>query len=117
MTGAATGRRPDRRGPASPAVPVYWPDAGQRLGTDVYDGGRLADGDAITGPALVELPHTTIAVPRAASLTADRGHFRLLLPAARDEPRRAAETMTDDRLGRRAARLHPGRATRHRPDA
>ena len=60
---------------------MYWPDAGTRLATAVHDGGRLSHGDEITGPALVELSHTTIAVPRAASLTADRGHFRLLLPA------------------------------------
>jgi N-methylhydantoinase A len=64
-------------------VPVFWPDAGERLATTVYDGRVFTDGGEITGPALVELPHTTIAVPRAASLTTDRGHFRLLLPARR----------------------------------
>ena len=48
----------------------------------MYDGDQLADGTEISGPALVELSHTTIAVPRGASLTADRGHFRLRLPAA-----------------------------------
>jgi N-methylhydantoinase A len=74
-------------GAASPAgragrtAEVYWPDAGTRLGTAVHDGGRLSHGDEITGPALVELSHTTIAVPRAATLIADHGHFRLLLPA------------------------------------
>ena len=65
---------------SSQTVPVFWPDAGQRLGTAVYDGDRLADGAEITGPALVELSHTTIAVPQGASLTASRGHFRLQLP-------------------------------------
>jgi len=68
-------------GQASRTTEVYWPDAGTRLATAVHDGGRLGHGDTITGPALVELSHTTIAVPRAATLTADRGHFRLLLPA------------------------------------
>jgi N-methylhydantoinase A len=70
-------------GAAPGTMPVFWPDAGERLVTAVYDGGTLAGAGAgaITGPALVELPHTTIAVPRVASLTADRGHFRLLLPA------------------------------------
>jgi N-methylhydantoinase A/oxoprolinase/acetone carboxylase beta subunit len=58
---------------------VFWPDAGQRLGTAVYDGDQLADGAELSGPALVELSHTTIAVPQGASLTADRGHFRLRL--------------------------------------
>jgi N-methylhydantoinase A len=68
-------------GSTTRTVPVFWPDAGKRVATTVYDGGGFTDGGDITGPALVELPHTTIAVPRAASLTADRGHFRLLLPA------------------------------------
>jgi N-methylhydantoinase A len=68
-------------GQASRTAEVYWPDAGTRLPTAVHDGARLSHGDTITGPALVELSHTTIAVPRAATLTADRGHFRLLLPA------------------------------------
>jgi len=61
---------------------VYWPDAGQRLDTDVYDGDWIPDGEAISGPALVELSHTTIAVPRDAALTASHGHFRLKLPSA-----------------------------------
>jgi N-methylhydantoinase A len=68
-------------GQASRTAEVYWPDAGTRLASVVHDGGRLSHGDEITGPALVELSHTTIAVPRAATLTADHGHFRLLLPA------------------------------------
>jgi N-methylhydantoinase A len=64
---------------AATMVPVFWPDAAQRLQTAVYDGAGFADGETIAGPALVELPHTTVAVPRSATLTADRGHFRLLL--------------------------------------
>ena len=61
---------------------MYWPDAGTRLPTAVHDGALLGHGDTITGPALVELSHTTIAVPRGATLTADHGHFRLLLEEA-----------------------------------
>jgi N-methylhydantoinase A len=61
-------------------VPVFWPDAGERMDTTVYDGARLAGAGTVSGPALVELPHTTVAVPRGATLMADRGHFRLLLP-------------------------------------
>jgi len=68
-------------GHASRTAEVYWPDAGTGLSTAVHDGARLSHGDTITGPALVELSHTTIAVPPAATLTADHGHFRLLLPA------------------------------------
>jgi N-methylhydantoinase A len=66
------------QGAAVYTVSVYWPDAGERLDTAVYDGAGLAAGP-ISGPALVELPHTTVAVPRGATLTADRGHFHLLL--------------------------------------
>jgi hypothetical protein len=62
----------------------------------VHDGARLSHGDTITGPALVELSHTTIAVPRAAILTADRGHFRLLLPAQ--------SVAADDTIAKGAAR-------------
>jgi N-methylhydantoinase A len=61
--------------------PVYWPDAAQRLDTAVYDGSQLGAGASVAGPALVELAHTTIAVPRGAALTAAGGHFRLQLPA------------------------------------
>ena len=43
--------------------------------TDVYGG---APGRTVTGPALVELAHTTIAVPHGASLSADpRGELYL----------------------------------------
>ena len=73
---------PSGSGAPGQVAQVYWPDAVQRLDTHVYDGDQLADGTEISGPALVELSHTTIAVPRCASLTADRGHFRLRLPAA-----------------------------------
>jgi len=78
-------------GAATRTVPVFWPDAGEQLATTVYDGDAFTDGGEITGPALVELPHTTIAVPRAASLTADRGHFRLLLPAPETSGRGTAQ--------------------------
>jgi N-methylhydantoinase A len=67
---------------AARTVPVYWPDTGERAETTVHDGTGLADGAELVGPALVELSHTTIAVPPGASLTAGRGHFRLRLPAA-----------------------------------
>src|SRR5215472_1590965 len=73
---------PSGSGAPSQVAQVYWPDAVQRLDTHVYDGDQLADGAEIPGPALVELSHTTIAVPQGASLTADRGHFRLRLPTA-----------------------------------
>ncbi len=64
--------------PQTRQVSVYWPDAGERLDTMVHDGSSLTG--TVTGPALVGLPHTTVAVPRGATLTADRGHLHLLLP-------------------------------------
>ncbi len=81
-------------GPEQPAVPppaaaaaaatdtvsVFWPEPGAWLDTAVHDGSGLAGGDRIAGPALVELPHTTVAVPGGASLTAGRGHLHLHLP-------------------------------------
>ena len=73
---------PSGSGAPGQVAQVYWPDAVQRLDTHVYDGDQLADGTEISGPALVELSHTTIAVPQGGSLTADRGHFRLRLPTA-----------------------------------
>lgn len=60
---------------------VYWPDAGQRLDTAVYDGGQLGDGTRLAGPALVELPHTTVAVPHGAALESRHGHLAISLPA------------------------------------
>jgi N-methylhydantoinase A len=77
--GPVTAPAPARSAPASQSVPVFWPDAGQRLGTAVYDGEQFADGAEVSGPALVELSHTTIAVPQGATLTAGGGHFRLRL--------------------------------------
>src|SRR5205807_1309301 len=58
--------RPELSASAEPALTdVYWPGYG-RIGTDVYRG---APQDLITGPALVELAHTTVAVPYGATLT------------------------------------------------
>ena len=91
ITGTAAPASGTVAGANTRTVPVFWPDAGKRVATTVYDGGGFTDGGEITGPALVELPHTTIAVPRAASLTADRGHFHLLLPAAETTGRGAAQ--------------------------
>jgi N-methylhydantoinase A len=62
------------------SVAVFWPHTAERLDTTVYDGARLTRGGTVSGPALVLLPHTTVAVPRGATLTADRGHFHLRLP-------------------------------------
>jgi N-methylhydantoinase A len=69
--------RPERSASAEAArTDVYWPGHG-RTSTDLYRG---APGDTITGPALVELAHTTVAVPHGATLTTGRlGELRLNL--------------------------------------
>jgi N-methylhydantoinase A len=69
--------RPERSASAEAArTDVYWPGHG-RTSTDLYRG---APDDTITGPALVELAHTTVAVPHGATLTTGRlGELRLNL--------------------------------------
>jgi len=89
VTGTAPGG-PDGVGGASSSkgartAAVFWPDAGRWLDTAVYEGtafdGTVAHG-TVEGPALIELAHTTIAVPSGASLRTDGGHFRLVLKGA-----------------------------------
>ena len=67
--------RPELSASTEPVLTdVYWPGHG-RTPTDVYRG---APGDMITGPALVELAHTTVAVPHGATLTVGSlGELRL----------------------------------------
>jgi N-methylhydantoinase A len=69
--------RPEVSASTEPArTDVYWPGHG-RTGTDVYRG---APEDMTKGPALVELAHTTVAVPYGASLTTGPlGELRLNL--------------------------------------
>ncbi len=67
--------RPELTAAAEPEkADVYWPGHGWTT-TDVYRG---APGRTVIGPALVELPHTTVAVPHRASLSASpRGELHL----------------------------------------
>ena len=51
---------PDAGDAEEPARSIYWPEAGGRLRTRVYDGLRLQPGNALEGPAVIELPGTTI---------------------------------------------------------
>jgi N-methylhydantoinase A len=50
---------------------VYWPEERAWVPTAVYDGRRLRAGDTLHGPAVVELPHTTVAVAATHRLTVD----------------------------------------------
>ena len=60
---------------------VYWPGIGDWVDTAVHHGDSLGPDAVITGPALVELAHTTISVPPGGVLsTGDRGETRLKLP-------------------------------------
>jgi N-methylhydantoinase A len=69
--------------PAQPAAPkaeraVHWPDHGQLL-TPIYDGAALAAGQAIDGPAVIELAYTTVPIPPGQRLTHDQATDNLLL--------------------------------------
>ncbi len=50
---------------------VYWPAQMQWLDTRVIDGTVMSGSDTISGPALVELPHTTVAVAPGQALRLD----------------------------------------------
>ncbi|MEA2169808.1 MAG: N-methylhydantoinase [Solirubrobacteraceae bacterium] len=65
---------------AEPREPrsVVWPEHG-RAETAVYSGLELASGQRIDGPAVVELPHTTVGVAPGQSLTRDATGLRLNL--------------------------------------
>jgi N-methylhydantoinase A len=51
---------------------VYWEELGARTPTTVWDGSGLALGDVLDGPAIVELPDTTIVVRPGSSVSIDR---------------------------------------------
>jgi N-methylhydantoinase A len=74
----------DGDGTATDTTEVYWPTRHRWLTTAVLDGFAFADAGRVPGPALVELPHTTIAVPPGATLsTGARGELRLQLGVVR----------------------------------
>jgi N-methylhydantoinase A len=69
--------------PSEPARPtgtrqVHWPDTGP-AGTPIYDGATLAAGQAIDGPAVIELAYTTVPISRGQRLTRDAETDNLLL--------------------------------------
>jgi N-methylhydantoinase A/oxoprolinase/acetone carboxylase beta subunit len=51
--------------------PVYWPEEHGWVPTAVHDGRYLRPGNQINGPAVVELPYTTVAVSGGSRLTLD----------------------------------------------
>jgi N-methylhydantoinase A len=54
-----------------PGRKVYWPSSAAWEETSVYDGRALVAGDAFSGPAVVELAHTTVAVAPGQSAAVD----------------------------------------------
>ncbi len=57
---------------------VYWPDEQAWVPTAVHDGGALKPGNRVNGPAVVELPNTTVAVAAGSQVTLDAiGNFVL----------------------------------------
>jgi N-methylhydantoinase A len=50
---------------------VYWPEEHAWVPTAVHDGRTLHAGDMLLGPAVVELPHTTVALTAGHTLTVD----------------------------------------------
>ncbi len=63
-----------RRNPRS----IYWPDLGKLRRTPVLDGEKLAIGNRIKGPAIVETADTTVVVHPGRTLRLDRlGNFEI----------------------------------------
>ena len=71
---AASSRNGGTRTVASDRIrPVYWPDEHDWVPTAVHEGANLRPGDTINGPAVIELPYTTIAVAESNRVTLDAG--------------------------------------------
>ncbi len=70
---------------------IFWPDRMERLESEVFDGREIRYGNRIAGPAVVELPYTSVAVGVDQMLECDAfGNFLLRL----DQPHAHASTYT-----------------------
>jgi len=57
---------------------IYWPELAKRRATPVYDGEQLANGNKISGPAIVETADTTVVVQPGTKLRVDElGNFEM----------------------------------------
>jgi N-methylhydantoinase A len=57
---------------------IYWPDLKRHVGTPVFDGERMAAGNQVRGPAIVETADTTVVVHPGTRLRLDAlGNFEL----------------------------------------
>jgi N-methylhydantoinase A len=72
-----------------PARSIYWPDVGKSRSTPVFDGEKLAPGNRIPGPAIVETADTTVVVHPGRTLRLDAlGNFEITFAPVR--PRRSS---------------------------
>ncbi|MHB8691262.1 MAG: hydantoinase/oxoprolinase family protein [Solirubrobacteraceae bacterium] len=69
---------PDTEAAARETRRVHWPEHGP-LETAIFDGGALAAGQRIDGPAVIELPYTTVPVAPGQRLERDADNDNLLL--------------------------------------
>lgn len=53
---------------------AYWKQVGNFSATDIFDGSKLQPADALSGPAIIEMPNTTVLVPP--KTRASMGHHR-----------------------------------------
>lgn len=53
--------------------PVYFPEAKGFADCPIYDRYRLAAGDAIVGPAIIEERESTVVIPRDSQARVDNG--------------------------------------------
>jgi N-methylhydantoinase A len=61
-----------------PLRSIYWPDLGRHRPTPVFDGEKLASGNRIKGPAIVETADTTVVVHPGRTLRLDPlGNFEI----------------------------------------
>ena len=42
---------------------AYWKQVRGFVATDIFDGPKLQPADTLTGPAIIEMPNTTVLVP------------------------------------------------------
>jgi N-methylhydantoinase A len=75
---------------------IFWPDRMERIESAVFDGTQLRHGNRIEGPAVVELPFTSIPVGVNQALECDAfGNFALHLDQPIDRPRSHSRVMPE----------------------
>ena len=65
------GTRPSHAHRSERSRDVFWPDERAWVETAIHDGATLAAGQALAGPAILELPHTAVSVASGQTLRRD----------------------------------------------